>query len=578
MLGYNNYQNYQHYQNYQTYNIVNQRQMQVDNIPGPNFEILDPCLLIVAKSVCKIRIDTSYGSFGGSGFFLKFLINGKFYYWLVTNEHVITKEMINNKNMISVWFNIENNSINIKLDKSERYIKTFKENKVDATVIQIRSKDNIYQDYFLESELGYDNNNLVGKEIFIPQFPGFQQIKNSRGIIKNISYNSPNEFVHLAKTQKGSSGSPIFLRGNKRVIGIHKEGNQIIKENYGDFIAPIISILTYDIMNIFNKMQINNEQNYNNVSIYSQNSFGLINPNNNSKILVGQKYPNNQIKSVNQINQNMINNNITIPGNLNNFNAINKNNNMNNKINYLNNLTNSLNKPAVNNHGNDKRNLNDLANNKLETQKKSEDEEKYIGQLVNGLRHGKGTVYYKNNGKIKYKGDFVNGNYEGYGELYNENGTIKYKGNFKNNKYDGNIKLYYDNGKIEYEGIFVKGLKQGKGIDIIKTEKLNMKVILKMENFMKEKEKNIMIMIMIIELNMKVILKMVNMKEKEKNIIMIMIIELYIKVILKMGYIKEKYTMKMELLYLKEALKILNMMEKEKNIMIMEKLSMKVIL
>ena len=82
--------------------------------------------------------------------------------------------MINNKNMILVLFNIENNSINIKLDKNERYIKTFIDKKIDATLIQITSKDNIYKDYFLEPELGYDNNNLVGKEIFIPQFPGFQ--------------------------------------------------------------------------------------------------------------------------------------------------------------------------------------------------------------------------------------------------------------------------------------------------------------------------------------------------------------------------------------------------------------------
>ena len=76
MLSYNN-----NYQKYQTNNLVNHRQKQVDNIPGPSFEDLDPCLLFVVKSVCKIRIDTNKGSFGGSGFFLKFLINGKFYYW-----------------------------------------------------------------------------------------------------------------------------------------------------------------------------------------------------------------------------------------------------------------------------------------------------------------------------------------------------------------------------------------------------------------------------------------------------------------------------------------------------------------
>ena len=151
--------------------------------------------------------------------------------------------MINNKNTIQVSYNIENKKIDIKLDKSERFIKTFKENLVDATVIQIRSKDKIYEDYFLEPELGYDNNNLIGKEIFIPQFPGLKQIQNARGKILKINNDSTNEFTHLAKTQKGSSGSPIFLKGNNKVIGIHKAGSTIMQENYGDFIYPVIIII-----------------------------------------------------------------------------------------------------------------------------------------------------------------------------------------------------------------------------------------------------------------------------------------------------------------------------------------------
>ena len=71
-------------------------------------------------------------------------------------------------------------------------------------------------------------------------------------------------------------------------------------------------------------------------------------------------------------------------------------------------------------------------------QMNSENEERYVGQLVNGLRHGKGTVYYKDNGKVKYEGDFVCGKYEGFGELYDKKGAIKYKGFFKINKYEGN--------------------------------------------------------------------------------------------------------------------------------------------
>ena len=82
--------------------------------------------------------------------------------------------MINNKKVVNISYNKKNNIKDIKLDPSERYIKTFKDNQVDATVIKILPKDDIYKDYFLEPELGYANNNLIGKEIFITQFPGLK--------------------------------------------------------------------------------------------------------------------------------------------------------------------------------------------------------------------------------------------------------------------------------------------------------------------------------------------------------------------------------------------------------------------
>ena len=107
------------------------------------------CFLEVSKSVIKIKIFINSGVYlSGTGFFLRFLINGKFFYWLVTNEHVITKEMINNKKVVYISYNIERKNIDIKLDESERYIKTFKDNQVDATVIKILPKDYIYKDYF----------------------------------------------------------------------------------------------------------------------------------------------------------------------------------------------------------------------------------------------------------------------------------------------------------------------------------------------------------------------------------------------------------------------------------------------
>ena len=332
----------------------------------------------MAKSVCKIRILTNRGIYiTGTGFFLKFFINEILYHWLVTNEHVITKEMINNKKEINDSFNIERKNINLKLDTKERYIKTFKDFNVYATAIQIRSHDRVYEDYFLEPELGYDNNNLVGKEIFIPQFPGVQSIQNSRGIISKTSDGSP-EFAHKAKTLKGSSGSPIFLKGSNKVIGIHKEGATLVRENYGDFIEPIINILDDDIKAIFKRMQTHNDnQNNGNISIKSHHSFGKVSEHSGfSEILVKPGNPINitgQIKqdnpnSINQINQNVMEDNKVIPGNLNNFNAINgsnnKPNNMNNKINNISNkMNNSINKINNNNINKDINNYNKINNN-----------------------------------------------------------------------------------------------------------------------------------------------------------------------------------------------------------------------
>jgi len=73
---------------------------------------------------------------------------------------------------------------------------------------------------------------------------------NARGIIKDID---KNEFTHLANTEKGSSGSPIFLENSIYVIGIHKEGNKDKTENYGDFIYPAIKIIENDIREKRNK-------------------------------------------------------------------------------------------------------------------------------------------------------------------------------------------------------------------------------------------------------------------------------------------------------------------------------------
>ena len=87
-----------------------------------------------------------------------------------------------------------------------------------------------------------------------------QKLKNSRGIIKKIENE---EFIHLASTEHGSSGSPIFLKDGIKIIGIHKQGDKEQTENYADFISPIFNILKNDIKIIKNRINNDNMNNKN---------------------------------------------------------------------------------------------------------------------------------------------------------------------------------------------------------------------------------------------------------------------------------------------------------------------------
>ena len=226
-------------------------------IMGSEYEEIDPYFSKVSKSICKIFISTQNGTQYGSGVFLKFSIEDLNLFCLITNEHIITESLIEQNATINVFYDNEFENIEIELNKKERYIKTFTDIKIDATVVQILPKDNVYEIYFLSPELeNLEMKKLKGKQIYVPQYPSGQKLKNSKGIIKNINNY---EFIHLASTENCSSGSPIFLKDSIKIIGIHKQGNKKKNENYADFIFPIFNILKKDINNIKEKIQINNK-------------------------------------------------------------------------------------------------------------------------------------------------------------------------------------------------------------------------------------------------------------------------------------------------------------------------------
>jgi len=201
------------------------------------FEKIDYFLSNVSKSICKIKIGIRIGT----GFLLKFPIEQEMFYCLMSNEHVIKNHIIQNNNtIINISYNNEFKRTNIKLGNEKRYIKSFIDIGLDITVVEIVDKDNISKEYFLYPQLeNLINIRLINSKIYIPQYAGGNRLVNARGIIKEID---KYEFAHLVNTEKGSSGSPIFLENSIYVIGIHKQGNKDKTENYGDFIYPVIII------------------------------------------------------------------------------------------------------------------------------------------------------------------------------------------------------------------------------------------------------------------------------------------------------------------------------------------------
>ena len=205
--------------------------------------------LKVSSSICKISASSQIGS----GFLLKYLIEDKISYFLISNESVITKDMIQNKDIIHILYDKESKNAEIKLDEKERFIKNFKEIDFNITLVEILSKDNIENYYFLNPEIEkYDENKLINGKIYIPYYPLEGKIANSEGSIEKID---KSEFSYSTKTEQISLGSPIFLEKSINVIGIHKSNNN--NKNYGDFIFPIFNI----IKNEFKNKPIENNKN-----------------------------------------------------------------------------------------------------------------------------------------------------------------------------------------------------------------------------------------------------------------------------------------------------------------------------
>ena len=114
------------------------------------------------QCICKI-----YGKKMGTGFFTKIPYGSQLLPVLITNNHVINRNDINNENSISISLNNEKEYKNIKLDDS-RII--FNDEKLHVTFIEIKENiDNINSNNYLEIEESINVGNEYLKKYILLQ-------------------------------------------------------------------------------------------------------------------------------------------------------------------------------------------------------------------------------------------------------------------------------------------------------------------------------------------------------------------------------------------------------------------------
>ena len=468
----------------------------------------DDILFDLYKSICLIEyLQKSGKTVIGSGFLIKLNKKGKDFFCLMSNEHVITKNIIEEKTYINISYNKKEKKIRIKLDGNERFIKKYTYLGLDIVVIEIFLNE-IKEEYFLLpfNKKDYNLDDFKNKTILVIQYPQ-GGLSHSYGLINMVNEFS-NEILHLSSTSPGSSGSPIFLSNSKKVLGIHKQGDSKNQINYGNFIEPVVNSIYKDLK--YGKKKYNNriyegeyvneiKDGYGKI-LYNNGGFYIGNWVNYEKVGKGILYYkkdnpryegefsadlfNGQGKLIEENGEYYIgnfieglkfgngieyykNNSIKYEGefDLGKYNGFGKYNFIGkaNTFFYIGNFIMGKMKGQCQIYAN-KRLLFEGDYDNFNTNGGKiyiGNGEYYIGDLRNGFKEGKGKIVNSNN-EIIYEGDFLNNNLEGEGKMYHND--VYYSGEFKKNVPDGQGKIFDENENLIFDGNFKNGKALGKAI------------------------------------------------------------------------------------------------------------------
>ena len=262
-----------------------QQEKKVNASPEPiSLEGIQNILNQMKASVCRI-----YNIHEGTGYFTKIPFNNKLIPVLITNNHVIDEKIIISKKEIPIYLNQKLRTIKID-EKRKRYTNK----KLDITIIELKEEDNIKEylelddniiTYFFSNEKrnnpNYINETYLNKSIYI--------LNNYEGNGIMASFGEPPkiknwEINHKCNTEEGSSGSPILLIKNQKLIGVHFGYSKTYELNKGALI--IYSIIEFQ--NIKNNLLVINKEGKdisNEINSYIITEFDIKEDNKNIKII-----------------------------------------------------------------------------------------------------------------------------------------------------------------------------------------------------------------------------------------------------------------------------------------------------
>ena len=203
---------------------------------------IETILTQMKKCICKIYGKNEMCS---TGFFCKIPFPDAQHLMpvLVTTDFAIDAEKLTTK----ISLNDENEFRELKLDKR----KLLMNRKLNCAIIELLPDDKIND--FLELDesvfkgMGAEVDEFYyrKKSVYLLQYLRGEKVAMNSGTIKR---KDDNKIMHLCNTEMGSSGAPILLLDNCKVLGFHLGSSKQFDENFG--------ILLQFPINEFNKKNV----------------------------------------------------------------------------------------------------------------------------------------------------------------------------------------------------------------------------------------------------------------------------------------------------------------------------------